>query len=161
MKMYKALLLSVSLGSLLFVGCAEKKLSKDKVSKNDDNYTIVINKSIKDCAEHNIILDEKRTNDFMRKSPKKTIDKAAAKKEKTAKELCQFFAEETSLEKVKKADEFVEIIVKSCDKVGVILPREGIEKQVKSLPFFVIRKGLSMQKDSSLEECRLMEEKYK
>ncbi len=159
--MNKELCTVVILGSLLFIGCAEKNVVKEEVVKSDDNYSIVITKSIKDCKEHNIILDEQRTNIFMRKSPKATIDKAAKSEVKANKKLCTFFAEETSLEKIEKIDEFTSVILKGCEKVGVSLPKENIHKKVQNLPFFVIRNGLLRKGDASLEECEFMKKKYR
>jgi len=158
--MYKSMFLAIGLAILLLVGCAQTGIDKKEVTKSDDNYTLVINKSIKDCAEYEIFLNEKRTNHFMRRSPKKTIDKASIRSEKTPQKLCQFFAEETSLEKIEGAKKLAGRIIVSCEKVGVALPKEGIENKVRNLPFFIIKKGLSLEKDSSLEECELMKEKY-
>ena len=150
--------------SLLFFGCAKTNVGKDSNSKNsmkkDDPYAIVISKSIKDCKAYEILLDEKRTSDFMRKSPRKTIVEAANNKNKTTRKLCHFFAEETSLEKVEKANEFTSRIINGCEKVGVPLAQDKIHKKVSTLPFFVVKKALTLQVETSVEECELMKKKY-
>ena len=163
--MNQKLLISIILSSLVFLGCSEKNVPIDEASKQgveaNDMYAKVIAKSIKDCKEHNIVLDEKRTNEFMRQSPKATIEKAAKETENTSKKLCQFFEIETSLKKVKSVEAFTSKVIKSCEKVGVILSKDNIHKKVKNLPFFIIKKGLKMQRENSLDECKLMEEKSK
>jgi len=158
--------MSFIITSLFFTACSEKSSVKKELDKQEEvlpegNYSVVINKSIKDCAEHDIPLDKKRVTEFMLKTPKETIDKTAQSDEKMSKELCQFFVEETSLEKAKKAEELTSKIVASCEKVGVKLSEEGINRKVMSLPFFVIKKGLKLDKESSVEECELMKKKYK
>ncbi|CAA6808325.1 MAG: Unknown protein [uncultured Sulfurovum sp.] len=162
--MYKIASMAVISGSLLFLGCSSKEPNKEVIAQeataSNDIYTKVINKSIQECQEHNITLDSKRTNEFMRRSPKKTIEVAAQETAKTPKKLCQFFAEETSVEKIEQSLVLANRIIQSCQKVGVNLPKDAIENKVRTLPFFVIRKGLSMNKESSLEECNLMQKKY-
>ena len=157
--MNKILTMALIAGSVLFVGCAKDEPKKDAEPK--DIYAIVVNKSINECKEYNIILDEKRTNDFIRRTPKATIEKAAKETARTPQKLCQFFAEETSLEKAEKVNEFTTKLVTSCQEHGVTLSKEGIHNKVHNLPFFVIKKGLAMKNKSSLEECELMEKKYK
>lgn len=159
--MNKKLLITGVMTSLLFLGCSEKTVVKDETVKSMDSYDIVIAKSIKDCKEHNIILNEERTNEFMRRSPLKTIEKAAKQTAQTPKKLCMFFAEETSLEKVEKIDEFTAKVVGKCEKVGVTLPKDKIHEKITNLPFFVIKKGLAMQNEASLKECEVMKKKYK
>ena len=153
------LIIVLSLGTLAFLGCANNKVVKDEVAV-DDNHRIVAKKSIQDCKEHNIILDEKRTTAFMRRSPIETIKKAVKNKEKIPLKLCQFFAEETSLEKIEKIDAFTSKIMNACEKVGVTLPKEKIHNKITNLPFFVIRKGLAMKNETTVEECELMKKKY-
>lgn len=168
--MNKSLFATLTLGTLLFVGCAEKGLTKTEPTKeavvsqvekeptaSEDLYGFVIAKSIRECKEHNITLDKQRTSDFMRKSPRATIEKAAQSEVKASRDLCNFFAEETSVEKAEKVDEFVAKLMTSCSKVGIALPEEAIHNKVRSLPFFVIKKGLAMENESTLEECQLME----
>jgi hypothetical protein len=148
--------------TLLFVGCAEKNVTKDKtVEQLDKNTTQVINKSIQECATYNITLDRARTTEFMRRTPKKTIEKTIQSKEKTPKELCQFFEQETSIEKREKAHELALRILASCQKVGVKLSEQGIQKKVMGLPFFLIQKGLKVNNQSTVEECELMKKRYR
>lgn len=163
MKMSKNYFLGLTILMLLFVGCAEKTLTKDEntpVVKLDENRTLVINKSIQECAEHNIILDRERTTDFLRRTPKETIKKAVKNKEKASKELCQFFEQETSVEKIEKAKALASNFVSSCEKVGVKLSEKGIQNKVIGLPFFVIEKGLKMKNESTVQECELMKKRY-
>ena len=163
--MNKILPMALVTGTLLFIGCAEKDLKKDEVSNvpvaNNDVYDVVVNKSIKDCQEYGIALNKERTNDFMRRSPKKTIEQAAQQEAKTPQKLCQFFAEETSPEKIEQADLFANKIIKGCATTGVTLSETAIRSKVLSLPFFVIKKGLASNDQTSLKECQLMEQKYK
>ncbi|HHS92917.1 MAG TPA: hypothetical protein ENK82_06180 [Campylobacterales bacterium] len=164
--MYRVYAVVLMVMALLFTACSEKSAVKKELEKQEEeskaegNYSVVINKSIKECAEHNITLDRKRITNFMLKAPKATIDKTAQSKEKVSKELCQFFVEETSLEKIKKVEALSAKIIESCQKVGVKLSKEGINKKVETLPFFVIKKGLKLNKESSIEECELMQKKY-
>ena len=155
----------LSLGALAFLGCAENTFVKDEVvkevSENEKKYIIVIEKSLKDCKEHGIILDEKRTNDFMRRSPQATIEKTASDTRKMPKKLCQFFAGETSLEKIENVEKFTAKIINTCQALGVTLPKEKIHKKITNLPFFVIKKGLAMKNKTTVEECELMAKKYK
>jgi hypothetical protein len=159
------LIVVLSLGTLTFLGCAENNVVKDEVvkeiSQSEKKYIIVIEKSLKDCKEYGIVLDEKRTSEFMHRSPAKTIEKAAKNKAKTPKKLCQFFEEETSDEKIVNIEAFTSKIMNACEKVGVTLPKEKIHKKITNLPFFVIKKGLAMQNETTVEECELMEKKYK
>ena len=166
--MNKLLFPILILGTLLFVGCSEKNIVKEEIAPvptaptaSEDVYGFVIAKSIRECAEHNITLNPERTDEFMRRSPKSTIDKAAQSEVKTTQDLCHFFSEETSLEKLERIDELANKIISSCEKVGISLPRETIHNKVHKLPFFIIKKGLAMEDDSSLEECQVMEQKYK
>ncbi|CAA6823221.1 MAG: Unknown protein [uncultured Sulfurovum sp.] len=163
-KMNKTLLLTITISSLVLIGCGQKNVSKEEtvkeLSPKNDKYAQVVQKSLKDCKEHNILLDEARTDAFMHRSPEETISKAAESKVKTSKKLCQFFADETSLKKEAKVEEFTSKIVNGCQGVGVNLSKENIHKKIKNLPFFVIRKGLAMQKETSLQECELMQKKY-
>ena len=155
----------LSLGTLAFLGCAENNVVKDEivkeVSESEKKYMLVVNKSLDDCKEHGIILDEQRTNDFMRRSPQATIDKTAADTRKMPKKLCQFFAGETSLEKIESIDAFTSKIMNACEKVAVTLPKEKIHDKITNLPFFVIKKGLAMKNETTVEECELMQQKYK
>ena len=148
----------------LVMGCTEKNITKDKmvneVSKNKDKYDLVITKSINDCKEHNITLNEERTNDFMRRSPQSIIDKTAADTRKIPKKLCQFFADETSLEKIEHIDAFTSKIMSSCKEVGVTLAKEKIHNKITNLPFFVIKKGLEMKNKTTAQKCKLMQKKY-
>ncbi|CAA6812564.1 MAG: Unknown protein [uncultured Sulfurovum sp.] len=152
-------------GTLLFVGCAEKEIKKDAVANvpvaSNDVYDVVVNKSIKDCQEYDITLNKERTNDFMRRSPKKTIEQAAQQEAKTPQKLCEFFAEETSPEKIEQVELFSNKIIKGCANAGVTLSETGIRSKILSLPFFVIKKGLASNDQTSLKECQLMEKKYK
>ena len=161
--MNKKISIALTVGGLLFLGCAEKNITKDstlkEASSNNDVYSVVVAKSIRECQEHGITLDEDRTNAFMRRSPKATIEKAAVQEAKTPKKLCQFFSEETSLEKVKQVAMFTSKIITGCKQHGVELAKETIYSKVQKLPFFVIKKGLAMQGQSSLEECQLMGKK--
>ena len=163
--MKKTLLMALALGTLLFVGCSEKNMPKEELTKalvkTDDNYSIVINKSIKECGAYGIVLDEKRTNDFIRRSPKVTIDKAAGDTRKMPKKLCQFLQEETSLEKIESINAFTSKVINACEQLGVTLVEEKIHNRITKLPFFIIRKGLAMQGDTSVKECELMKKKYK
>lgn len=164
--MYKVFSTSLILTGLLFVGCSttepkkEEVAKKEEVVKKPDIYSIVIEKSIKDCKTHNIMLDEKRTTEFLQKSPRVTIEKAAKQTEPTPKKLCEFFAEETSVEKIEQVDAFTNKIMDACEKLGVTLAKEKIHKTITTLPFFVIKKGLAMQNETSVEECQLMQKKY-
>ena len=163
--MNKFLVITLTFGTLMFLGCSEKNVVNDKVKKevseNEKKYIVVIKKSLMNCKEHGIILDERRTNDFMRRSPQSTIDKTAADTRKMPKKLCQFFAEETSLEKIEKIDAFTSKIMNACEKVGVTLPKEKIHSKITNLPFFVINRGLAMKNETTVEECELMAKKYK
>ncbi|CAA6806064.1 MAG: Unknown protein [uncultured Sulfurovum sp.] len=159
--MTKLLTLTAMLGGLLFVGCSTTEPKKIEIAKTPDIYSVVINKSIKDCKAYDIVLDEKRTNQFIRRSPKVTIEKAAKETAQTPKELCQFFAGETSLDKIEKVKKFSARVIQSCDDVGITLPKEGIYDRVSKLPLVVLTKALTMENKSTLEECKLMEKKYK
>lgn len=162
--MNKFLVLTTLVGSLLFTACSEKNIAKDETlkvtDKSMDNYDIVIAKSIKDCQEHNIILNEERTDEFIRRSPLQTIEKAAKKTAQTPKKLCRFFAEETSLEKIEKVKEFTAKVIAKCVKLGVTLPKEKIYKRITKLPFFMIKKGLLIDNEASVKECEIMKKKY-
>jgi hypothetical protein len=163
MNMTKKYFLRLAILTLLFVGCAEKHIIKEEsktIVKPDDNRTLVINKTIKECAEHTIILDRERTTDFMQRTPQATIEKAIKNQEKTSKDLCQFFEKETSAEKIEKADELASKIMASCQKVGVKLSEKGIQNKVIGLPFFIIEKGLKVQSESTVQECELMKKMY-
>ena len=163
--MKKIVFMALGLGSLVFIGCAEKNIAKVEVNKklvkNNDNYTLVLNRSIKECATYDIVLDEQRTNDFMRRSPQSTIDKTATDTRKMPKKLCQFFAGETSLDKIKNVEAFTSKVMNACEKVGVTLPKEKIHDKITNLPFFVIKKGLAMKNETTVEKCELMAKKYK
>jgi len=162
--MKKRILITGFVSTLLFLGCAEQNVVKDKVlqktPKSNDGYAILANKSIADCKTYDILLDEKRIHAFMRKSPQKTIDKALKDKEKTSKKLCLFFADETSVEKIEKAKEFSAKVLGKCKEVGVSLPKEKIHEKISNLPFFMIKKGLMINNKASVKECELMKKKY-
>jgi hypothetical protein len=159
--MNKMLIIVLILAVAVFTGCSEKNIEKEKRIEANDVYTFVIKKSIRECKEHSIILNEKRTNDFMRRSPKNTIEKTAKQKGKTPKKLCLFFADETSDKKIEKVNEFTSKMINGCKKFGVTLSKEKIHDKIENLPLFVIKKGLALGDETSIEECELMGKKYK
>jgi len=162
--MNKELLISIIVTSLVVIGCSEKNVVSDKtvkeLSKSDDIYAYVITKSINDCQEYNITLNEKRINDFIHQSPKSTIEKASKEEGKTPKKLCQFFAEEISDKKIEKVNIFTSKIINSCEKLGVTLFKDAIHRKIQNLPLFIIEKGLAMGDETSVKECALMKKKY-
>lgn len=162
--MNKILITILSLGTLAFLGCAETNVVKDEVikevSQSEKKQILVIKKSIEDCKEHGIILNEERTSTFIRRSPQTTIDKTAADTRKMPKKLCQFFAGETSLEKIESIKAFTSKIINACAKIDVTLPKEKIHDKITNLPFFVIKQGLAMKNETTTEECKLMKKKY-
>ncbi len=161
--MNKMLIAIFVLSGLFLVGCTTDKIAKEapaEVKKEESIYSVVIQKSLKECQEHNISLDEKRITQFMHRSPRATIEKAANQKEKMPQKLCRFFAQETSDEKLEKVEEFTEKVVNGCKKVGVMLPNEKIYHKIQTLPLFVIKEGLALNSKPTTQECEMMKQKY-
>lgn len=163
-EMSKTNFLGFAVLTLLFIGCSEKNIMKEsegRANYGDANRTLVINKSLQECAEHNILLDRTRTRNFMQRTPQNKINQALKNKDKTSKKLCQFFEQETSLEKLKKADELASRILVSCEKVGVRLSEQGIKERVLGFRLFVIDEGLKVKSNSTVQECELMQKRYR
>jgi len=163
----KKILVAISMGSmLLFLGCAEKEVKPEvtpaiEFTGNAKKYDLVIQKTINDCKEHQIILDENRITAFVHKFPESDIDKIITIKTKLPKENCQFFADETSSEKGQKVKELVSKTLSACSSYGVNLDEKFLFNKASSIPLFILKKVLAAKNKSTEEECKSMKAKEK
>ena len=171
---YTKTLLTLGISGLLFLGCAGEKPSpstssstssetKEKVStpkkeltEEEKKYAQVVEKTINDCKEHGIELNQERTEQFVGKFSPEDIDKIVTITAKIPKRNCQLFADETSLEKVEKVKVAVTKTVDECKALGVELDREKVEKHISKIPLFVIKKVLEANRASTKEDCEKM-----
>jgi len=168
----KKLFVAIGMGSmLLFLGCSGKELSKEEVksdtsvvkelSVEEKKYDLVIQKTINDCKEHQIVLDEKRITAFVHKFPQADIDKIVTIEKKLPKANCQFFADEISVEKEEKVKEITKKTLNSCSEYGVSLNEEFLFKKASSIPLFVLKKVLASTTKTTEKECQVMKSKEK
>lgn len=148
----------------VFLGCVgnePKSEVKKELSTQEKKYQQVTMKTITDCKEQGIELDEKRTSAFINKFPKENIDKIAAVSKKMPKDNCQFFADEISEEKVTKVNELVSKSMKACKKYGIDLNEGFLQKKASRIPLFLIKKLLASQASTSQKECQVLHDKSK
>jgi hypothetical protein len=166
----KKIIVAMSMGSMfLFLGCSGKEPSKEEVkvehrevkelSVNEKKYALVVKKTVDDCKEHQIMLDEKRITAFVNKFPQSDIDKIVTIETKLPKANCQFFADETSVEKEEKVKEIVAKTLSACSEFGVNLNEKFLFKKASSIPLFVIKKVLAATNKTTENECKGMKAK--
>ena len=165
---YTKKLLTIGVSGFLFLGCAGDKPSPSSESKKEvteppkelsaqeKKYEQVVAKTINDCQEHGIELNQERTAKFVGKFSPADIDKIVTITTKIPKRNCQLFADETSLEKVEKVKVAVTKTVDECKALGVELDREKVEQHISKIPLFVIKKVLEANRESSKEDCQKM-----
>lgn len=158
-------LLTIGVTGFLFLGCmgdnptptsdANKKLSEPKkeLTEQEKKYQKVIDKTINDCKENGIELNQERTEQFVKRFSQADVDKIVTITAKIPKRNCQLFSDETSLEKVEKVKVAVKKTVEECNILGVKLNKEAVEKHISKIPLFVIKKVLEANKDSTKEDC--------
>ena len=166
----KSLFIAMSVGSmLLFLGCTGNEPQKEEVksevvavkelSADEKKYQLVIKKTIDDCKEHQVVLDEERITAFVHKFPQSDIDKIVTIETKLPKANCQFFADETSVDKEVKVKELVSKTLSACSEYGVNLNEEFLFKKASRIPLFVIKKVLAATNKTTEEECKGMKAK--
>lgn len=159
----KVILLSIS-SMLIFFGCAGNEVKvqpKKELTVQEKKYQQVTLKTISDCKEHGIELDEKKTTTFINNFPEEDIDKIVAVTKKMPKKNCQFFADEISEEKVNKVNELVSKTMNACKEFGVNLNESFLQKKASRIPLFIIKKVLATQGAASQKECQAMYDKSK
>ena len=160
----KKVLVGLSVASmLLLVGCAgtNEEVKPKEVSPEEAKYDLVLKKTLKDCKAHEVVLDEKKTSNFIHKFSKEEIEKAMKITREIPKKNCLFIADEISDEKDEKVKLFVNKAKERCMEFGVELSSEKLTKQANKIPLFVIKKILENPNESTEKECKSMELRYK
>ena len=167
----KKILITLTLGSMfLFLGCtgAEPKkeetkevLVKSEPTPEELRYNKVVNKTINDCKKHGIVLDEGRTSKFVHRFPQADIDKIITIERELPKKNCQFFADETSVEKEEKIETLVNKAISSCKQFNVELKEEALRKRAIKIPLVIINRMLTTTNTTSDAECKEMALQFK
>jgi len=160
----KKALMGLSVASmLLLLGCVgtNEEVKPKVVSPEEAKYNLVLEKTLKDCKAHEVILDEKKTDAFIHKFSKEEIEKAVKITREIPKKNCLFIADEISDEKGEKVKLFVEKAQGRCKEFGIELSAEKLSIQANKIPLFVIKKILENPNESTEKECQAMELRYK
>ncbi len=127
-----------------------------ELSEQEKKYAQVVNKTINDCKENGIELNQERTEKFVGRFSPADINKIVTITAKIPKRNCQLFAAETSLEKEEKVKVAVEKTVNECKALGVDLDTKAVEAHIMKIPLFVIKKVLEANRASTKEDCEKM-----
>ena len=160
----KKVLMGLSITSMiLLLGCSGKsdEVKPKELSPDEEKYNLVLAKTLKDCKVHEVILDENRASEFIHKFSKEEIEKAVSVTKELPKKNCLFIADEISEEKDEKVKMFVDKARDRCKEFGVELSAEKLTKKANKIPLFVIRKILENPNESTEQECKAMELRYK
>jgi len=162
----KKILITLTLSSMfLFLGCTGNELKKEEVKQEltaeELKYTKVVNKTINDCKKHGILLDEGRTSKFVHRFPQADIDKIVTINRELPQKNCQFFADETSLEKEEKIETLVSKAISSCKKFDVTLNEQALRKRAVKIPLVIIKRMLASTNNTSNAECQEMALQFK
>ena len=155
------------IGIMAMTGCAGTAPKKEEVVKEEvavspekAKYNLVVKKTIDDCKEQGVELDEKRTDAFINKFPQSEIDKIVTITHKLPKKNCLFFADEISEEKEQKVEEIVRKTIKQCKEYTINLDETLLTEKAKGIPLFILRRILAKEKLSTEAECQHMAERY-
>ena len=177
----KKVAVAITVSSLfLFLGCTgaepqketpknetptvETSVSKTpqiETSSNESKYAQVVNKTITDCKKHGIVLDEGRTGKFVHRFPQADIDKIVTITQELPKKNCQFFADETSVEKEEKIETLVSKAISSCKTFNVTLNEEALRQRAVKIPLVIIKRMLESTNTTSSAECQEMALQFK
>ena len=162
----KKILITLTLSSLFFfLGCTgnepKKEEIKQEVTPEEVKYSKVVHKTIDDCKKHGIVLDEGRTSKFVHRFPQADIDKIITIERELPKKNCQFFADETSVEKEEKIETLVTKAISSCKKFNVTLNEQALRKRAVKIPLVIIKKMLATTNNTSDAECQEMALQFK
>ncbi len=147
--------------AIMFTACTTNEPKPKKMTPQEIKYEQVIKKTIDDCKEQGVELDNKRTSDFVHKFPKKEIDEIVKVTNKLPKKNCLFFKDEISVEKEEKAKEVVTKAIDECKAFGIELNEEALTKRAMKIPLFVIKKMLAANGSTTEQECNVMRDKFK
>ena len=172
---YTKKILAIGISGFIFLGCAgdkpsplsksKKELSEPKkevveqkkeLTEQEKKYEQVVDKTINDCQEHGIELNQERTKKFVGRFSPTDINKIVTITTKIPKRNCQFFADETSLEKEEKVKVAVTKTVDECKALGVDLDKKAVAEHIIKIPLIVIKKVLEANRTSTKEDCEKM-----
>jgi len=162
--------LTLTSSMFLFLGCMGNTPTKETPKVEAPNreetqqlmtplevkYAKVVEKTIGDCKKHGISLDENRTSKFVHRFPQADIDKIITITRDLPQKNCQFFADETSVEKEEKIETLVAKAISSCKVFNVELNENALRSRATKIPLIIIKRMLATTNETSSAECQEM-----